>query len=195
MDREWGHVTIRMCGYLPFGAQLILNGFRHSGESRFRVSNKWVRGGHNQSRVSGFYSGGQEQARMQTFMVDADEPEVLAGTDVGANPVEYLLSALAACITTSVVYHAAVRGIESRALEAALEGPLDLQGLLGMSDEVRQGFEGIRVRDRIDTDEENVALLQDFHASGKTVVAATHDPAIRALATDTVRLRSGHLEA
>jgi len=130
--------------------------------SRFRLSNKWVRGGYNQSRITGFYSGGQDHEHLQEFSIDADEPPVLAGTDIGANPVEYLLSALAACLTTTLVYHAAVRGIEIRALEAEVEGNLDLRGFLGLSDEVRQGFEGIRVDYRIDTDPENVETLREL---------------------------------
>ena len=131
-------------------------------QSRFRLSNKWIRGGYNQSRVTGFYSGGEEHEHLQAFAIDADEPPVLAGTDLGANPVEYLLSALAACLTTTLVYHAAVRGIEIRALEAEVDGDLDLRGFLGMSDEVRQGFEGIRVNYRIDTDADNMETLRDL---------------------------------
>jgi len=128
--------------------------------SRFRLTNKWVRGGFNQSRISGFYSGGQEHMHERTFSVDADEPVVLAGTDRGANPVEYLMSALAACLTTTLVYHAAVRGIEIRALEASVEGDLDLRGFLGLSDEVRPGFGGIRVSYVIDADEKDVETLR-----------------------------------
>lgn len=131
-------------------------------QSRFRLTNKWVKGGHNQSRVTGFFSGGQDHEHLQEFSIDADEPPVLAGSDVGANPVEYLLSSLAACLTTTLVYHAAVRGIEIRALEAEVEGNLDLRGFLGLSDEVRQGFEGIRVAYRIDTDPENVDTLREL---------------------------------
>lgn len=130
--------------------------------SRFRVTNKWVRGGYNQSRIKGFYSGGMDHEHRQEFAIDADEPPVLAGTDIGANPVEHLLSSLAACLTTTLVYHAAVRGIEIRALEASVEGNLDLRGFLGMSDEVRQGFEGIRVDYQIDTDPENVEVLREL---------------------------------
>jgi uncharacterized OsmC-like protein len=130
--------------------------------SRFRLTNKWVRGGNNQSRVTGFYSGGQDHEHLQEFTIEADEPPVLAGNDLAANPVEYLLSSLVACLTTSLVYHAAVRGIEIRALEARVEGDLDLRGFLGMSDEVRRGFEGIRVDFQIDTDAENVEALREL---------------------------------
>lgn len=128
--------------------------------SRFRLTNKWINGGHNQSRISGFYSGGEDQQHLQEFVLEADEPPVLAGTDKGANPVEHLLNALAACLTTTLVYHAAVRGIEIRSLEADVEGDIDLRGFLGLSNEVRRGFENIRVNFRVDTDAKNIELLK-----------------------------------
>jgi uncharacterized OsmC-like protein len=156
MDRIVNGVNVgdieQLVGNIQQDASLAAN--------RFRVANKWVRGGYNQSRISGFYSGGQEQERSQTFIVDADEPFVLAGSDMAANPVEYLMSSLAACLTTSLVYHAAVRGIEIRALEARVEGDLDLRGFLGLSDEVRKGFSGIRVNYVVDADEKDMETLR-----------------------------------
>ena len=98
--------------------------------------------------------------------MDADEPPVLLGTDEGANPVEYALHALAGCLTTSLIYHAAARGIRIDAVESHLEGDLDLHGFLGMSDAVRNGYEKIRVTFKIDADapdetlEELVMLAQ-----------------------------------
>ncbi len=130
------------------------------GETRFRLTNKWIRGGHNQSRITGFYSGGEEREHVQAFSVDSDEPHVLAGHDLGANPVEHLLSALAACLTSTLVYHAAVRGIEIRALESRVDGDLDLRGLFGMSNEVRPGLNGIRARFVIDADEKHMETLR-----------------------------------
>ncbi len=128
--------------------------------SRFRLTNKWISGGHNQSRINGFYSGGEDHKHLQEFVLDADEPPVLAGSDKGANPVEHLLNALAACLTTTLVYHAAIRGIEIRSLEADVEGDIDLRGFLGLSNEVRRGFENIRVNFRIDTDKKNIEALK-----------------------------------
>jgi uncharacterized OsmC-like protein len=130
------------------------------GSSHFRLTNKWVNGGHNQSRINGFYAGGEEQQHAEEFALDADEPPALAGTDKGANPVEYLLHALTSCLATTLVYHAACRGIEIRSLEASVEGDLDLRGFLGLSDEVRRGFQNIRVNFRVDTDAENIDLLK-----------------------------------
>lgn len=129
-------------------------------QSRFRLTNKWINGGYNQSRINGFYSGGEEREHVKEFVVTADEPLILAGTDKGANPAEHMLNALAACLTTTLVYHAAVRGIEIRALEAEVEGDIDLRGFLGLSDEVRRGFENIRVNFRVDTDAKNIELLK-----------------------------------
>ena len=82
------------------------------GDCHFRATNKWLKGNHNRSTVTGFYGAKQEIAHKQTFMMDADEPAILAGNDEGANPVEHLLHALASCLTTSMVAHAAVRGIQ-----------------------------------------------------------------------------------
>ena len=120
---------------------------------KFRLSNKWINGGNNHSIVGGFYGAKQEMEHASTFELDADEPYVLAGTDKAANPVEHLLNALAACVTTSMVYHAAVQGIEIKELESELEGDLDLRGFLGISDSVRKGYQNIRVNFKIKTDE------------------------------------------
>jgi uncharacterized OsmC-like protein len=112
---------------------------------QFRADNRWVDGGHNRSTIQSFYGAGQEDTiRTKPFVLDADEPTVLLGKDQGANPVEYVLHALAACITTSLVYHAAARGIHIESVESTLEGDLDLQGFLGISNQVRKGYKAIR---------------------------------------------------
>lgn len=132
----------------------------------FRAANRWVSGGHNRSTIDGFYGAGQEDdSRAKPFVLDADEPDVLLGADHGANPVEYVLHALAACLTTSLVYHAAARGLEVEEVESRLEGDLDLRGFLGISDEVPNGYEHIRVSYRIkgvgeETAEELVRIAQ-----------------------------------
>jgi uncharacterized OsmC-like protein len=120
---------------------------------RFRATNRWIQGGHNQSTVKGFYGAGQEDAsRREAFHLDNDEPDVLLGTDRGANPVEQVLHALAGCLTTSLVYHAAARGVRLAEVESELEGDLDLRGFLGMSGEVRNGYRSVRVRFRVKAD-------------------------------------------
>ncbi|MBE0427673.1 MAG: OsmC family protein [Nitrospirae bacterium] len=127
---------------------------------KFRLHNKWIKGGHNHSTVNNFYGANQENSHLQTFELDADEPLILAGTDKGANPVEHLLNALAACLTTTLVYHAAIRGIKIQELESDLEGDIDLRGFLGLTNEVRRGYQNIRVNFKVKTDAENIEKLK-----------------------------------
>lgn len=127
---------------------------------KFRINNSWIRCGENRSKVESFYGARQEIAHETPFTLTADEPPILAGHDKGANPVEHLLHALASCLTTTLVYHAAVRGIEIEELQSELEGDLDLQGFLGLSNEVRRGYQGIRVTFRVKTAEENLERLK-----------------------------------
>ncbi|UCF87482.1 MAG: OsmC family protein [Nitrospiraceae bacterium] len=127
---------------------------------RFRLNNKWINGGHNQSTISSFYGANQENSHLQTFHLDADEPPALAGEDKGANPVEHLLNALAACLTTTLVYHAAIRDIKLEELESELEGDIDLRGFLGLSKDVRKGYENIRVTFKVKTEEKNIEKLK-----------------------------------
>jgi len=130
-------------------------------EFRFRTSNRWIDGGHNRSTIQGFYGCCEEDSlREQAFTMDADEPPVLLGEDNGANPVEYLLHSLAACMTTSMVYHAAARGIKINALESSVEGDLDLRGFLGISDEVRKGYREIRVNFKAQCDVDSSVLRE-----------------------------------
>lgn len=120
---------------------------------KFRASNRWINGGHNRTTIKDFYGAGKEDTtRAEAFILDNDEPAVLLGEDQGANPVEYVLHALAGCMTTSLVYHAAAQGIEIEEVESQFEGDLDLHGFLGMSEEVRNGYENIRVTFRIKAD-------------------------------------------
>ncbi len=127
---------------------------------KFRLSNKWINGGHNQSTISNFYGTNKEISHLKPFELHADEPPVLLGEDNGANPVEHLLNALSACLTTTLIYHAAYRGIKINELESELEGDLDLQGFLGISDDVRRGYQNIRVNFKVKTDAENLERLK-----------------------------------
>jgi uncharacterized OsmC-like protein len=109
---------------------------------QFRASNRWIDGAHNRSTIKGFYAaGGEDESRSEEFRIDAGEPAILLGTDTGANPAEYLLHALAACLTTSIVYVAAARKVELTSVESTLTGDMDVRGALGVSDEPRNGFE------------------------------------------------------
>jgi uncharacterized OsmC-like protein len=113
---------------------------------QFRAHNHWVDGAHNRSTIKGFYGAGQEDtSRAAAFTVDAGEPAVLLGTDTGANPAEYLLHALAACLTTTLVYIATARKVRLTEVESTLEGNMDVRGCLGLGDDVRNGFSDIKV--------------------------------------------------
>ena len=118
----------------------------------FRVHNQWKGAGENCSTVDGFYGAGQERRRDKPFFLKADEPPVLIGGDAAANPVEDLLHALASCLTTSMVYHAAARGIRIEQVESVFEGDLDLRGFLDLDRDVRKGYQAIRVHFRIKAD-------------------------------------------
>lgn len=132
------------------------------GICHFRATNQWVDGAHNRSTVTGFYGAKQEIAHKQTFTMAADEPAILAGNDDGANPVEHLLHALASCITTSMVAHAAVRGIDVREMESELEGDIDLNGFLGLNSETPKGFTRIRANFRVKAAEEDMETIESL---------------------------------
>jgi uncharacterized OsmC-like protein len=118
----------------------------------FRIRNQWEDGSRNQSTVDAFYGATQNLSRTQPFVLEADEPAVLLGNDKAANPVEHLLHALASCLTTSMVYHAAARGIQIEEVESTLEGDIDLHGFLELDNNVRNGYQGIRVSFKIKAD-------------------------------------------
>lgn len=137
----------------------------------FRAKNAWLDGGHNRSTIQGFYGPGQEdESRAQPWHFDNGEPPALLGHNEGANPVEFLLHALAGCVTTTTVLHAAARGIEIRSISTELRGTIDLQGLLDLDPSVPVGYEQIRIAMKIEadcSDEELDALL---------AFAKTHSP-------------------
>ena len=131
-------------------------------EFRFRATNRWLGGALNRSVIKGFYGAGKEDgSRTKGYTFDNDEPPVLLGQDRGANPVEFLLHALAGCMTTTMVYHAAARGIAIAALESSLEGDIDIRGFTGVAPEVPKGYREIRVAFRAKTDADP-ALLQSL---------------------------------
>ena len=113
---------------------------------QFRAGTHWIDGGHSRTTIQGFYGAGQEdETRTEPFVVETDEPPVLLGQNRAPNAGEHLLHALAACLTGTVVYHAAARGIALDGLECAIHGDLDVQGFLGLDDTIRPGYEKIRV--------------------------------------------------
>ena len=120
---------------------------------KFRATNKWINGGHNQTTVKEFYGACQEDTtRTEPFVLDADEPPVLLGEDHNANPAEFVLHALASCLTTSMVYHAAANGIKIEEVESEYEGDIDLHGFLNLSQDIRKGYQNIRVNFKVKSD-------------------------------------------
>ena len=113
---------------------------------QFRATNRWISGTHNRSTINGYFGAGQEHTRAQDHRYDADHPPVLTGGDAGPTPVEFLLHALAACLTSGLANIAAARGIPLTEVTSTVEGDIDLQGILGLNRQVRNGYQGIRVR-------------------------------------------------
>jgi uncharacterized OsmC-like protein len=120
---------------------------------QFRARNRWLGGAHNRSTIRDFYAANQEDtSRADEFVLDAGEPAILLGTDTGPNPAEFLLHALAACLTTAIVYVAAARKVRLTKVESTIEGDMDVQGTLGLSDDYRNGFEQIRISFHVEGD-------------------------------------------
>ena len=142
---------------------------------QFRARHEWIDGSYSRTTIKDFYGAHEEHLHRERFELDADEPPVLLGEDKGPNPVEYVLKGLAACLTTSLVYHAAAKGIEIRGVESRLEGDLDLRGFLGLSDDVPVGYEKVRVYFKIDADiseaekEELIQMAQKYSPVFNTV--------------------------
>jgi uncharacterized OsmC-like protein len=132
---------------------------------RFRIHNQWLGASRNQSTVDTYEGAGQQHSRTKPFVLEADEPPALLGKDRAANPVEYLLHALASCLTTSMVYHAAARGIKIEEIESSLEGDIDLHGFLDLDQNVRKGYQGIRVTFKIKADASD-GMLQEIAQLG-----------------------------
>lgn len=135
---------------------------------QFRARNRWIDGPHNRSTIKGFYgAGGEDTTRTESFELVAGEPQVLLGTDTGPNPAEFLLHALAACLTTSLVYVAAARGVRLTEVTSTVEGNMDLRGALGLDDNYRNGFTDIKVKFSVKgdaSDEDLRAVVARGHA-------------------------------
>lgn len=144
---------------------------------KFRATNKWVDGTHNRATVKDFYGAGQEDASREPMVFELDEPPVLLGKNLGTNPVEYLLVALSGCLTTSLIAHASAKGIEIKGVESRYEGDLDLRGFLGLSEDVKVGYENIRVYFKINADvseeqkEELIRMAQKYSPVFNTIAS------------------------
>lgn len=165
------------------GAQPALAKFQ------FRANNRWVSGTHNQSTMHGFYGAGGEHQHVASYKASGDHPAVLCGADAGPTPVEWLLHALASCLMAGLANIAAARGIKLSKVESAVEGDIDLRGILGLSKDVRNGFEGIKISFKVEgdasADELKNLVMQsrarsavfDCLTNGVPVVVAVNTPA------------------
>ena len=131
------------------------------GRFQFRTTTEYVRGTHNRTTFDGFHGAGAEHEHRQSYTADADHPAVLVGQDNAPTPAEHLLQALGACLTSGLANIAAARGVELGEVTARVEGDIDLRGILGIDDDVRNGFETIRVTFHVrgDAEAEKLAAL------------------------------------
>ncbi|HTO48876.1 MAG TPA: OsmC family protein [Burkholderiales bacterium] len=134
------------------GAREALTKAPQAAKFTWRATCKWVNGTHSRSTVQGFYGLGEEQKHKTEFAFDADHPEIFASEDKGATPVELVLAGLASCLTAGIASVAQLRKIQLRSVSATLEGAMDIQGILGIDSDVRNGFDGIKVTYKIDAD-------------------------------------------
>jgi len=134
------------------GAREALDAAPEAAQFKWRTTCEWVNGTHCRSTVDGFFGLGEEQTREDSFTVETDHPEVFAAEDLAPTPVEVVLSGLAGCLMGGVAAVAQHRGIQLHSVKATVEGDMDLQGILGIDDEVRNGFGNIRVHFEVDAD-------------------------------------------
>ena len=134
------------------GAREALTEAPEAAKFTWRAACEWKNGTYTQSTVEGFFGLGEEQARTKTFNFDADHPEVFASADLGATPVEYVLGGLASCLTAGIAAVAQHREIQLNSVTATIEGGMDIQGILGIDSDVRNGFDGVKVTYKIDAD-------------------------------------------
>jgi uncharacterized OsmC-like protein len=118
----------------------------------WRASCKWQNGTHSKTQIQGFHGLGEEQKHKTEFSFDADHPEIFASEDLGVTPIEYVLVGLASCLTAGVAAVAQNRGVQLRSVESKLEGTMDIQGILGIDRDVRNGYDDIKVTFNIDAD-------------------------------------------
>jgi uncharacterized OsmC-like protein len=140
------------------GAREALTAAPEAAQFQWRASCKWMNGTHSYSTVESFFGLGEEHSHVREFTFDADHPECFASEDKGATPVEYVLVGLASCLTAGIAAVAQHRDIQLRSVIATIEGGMDLQGILGIDSDVRNGFDGIKVSYKIDADADQASL-------------------------------------
>ena len=146
---------------------------------KFRAKNEWVNGGHSRTSIQSFFGAGQEDtSRDKPFVLEGDEPPVLLGANAGPNAVEAVLHALASCLAVGFVYNAAAQGIKIESLEFDLEGDLDLHAFLGLSDQVRPGYDNISLSYRVKSDapREKIEALCNYVQKTSPVLDIIRNP-------------------
>lgn len=133
-------------------ARKALSDAPEAAKFQWRASCKWINGTHSHSTIRNFFGLGGEQKHRTEFSFDADHPEIFASEDKGPTPVEYVLIGLTSCLTAGIAAIAQNRGIQLRSVAATIEGSMDMQGILGIDQDVRNGFDGIKVKYQIDAD-------------------------------------------
>lgn len=133
-------------------ARKALSDAPEAAKFQWRASCKWINGTHSHSTIRNFFGLGGEQKHRTEFSFEADHPEIFASEDKGPTPVEYVLVGLTSCLTAGIAAVAQNRGIQLRSVTATIEGSMDMQGILGIDQDVRNGFDGIKVKYQIDAD-------------------------------------------
>lgn len=134
------------------GAREALTAAPEAAQFQWKANASWVNGTHTKTTVEKFFGLGAEQSHNEAFVLDTDHPAIFASADQGVTPVEMVMAGLAGCLTAGVASVATNRGIELRSVTAALEGDMDLAGILGIDPDVRNGFSGLKVTFTIDAD-------------------------------------------
>lgn len=163
------------------GAREAMTGMPAAAAFTWRAGCEWVNGTHSRTTVEKFFGVGDEQSHTQAFVLDTDHPEIFAAEDHGVTPVEMVLAGLAGCLTAGIASVAQNRGIQLNSVKAQLEGDMDLQGILGIDADVRNGFSGITVRYEIDADataEEIQAVVAQSQKRSAVFDAITNPTAI-----------------
>jgi len=164
-----------------FGTINVVKGQPELAQFTFRASNTWVDGTYSRTTFGTFSGAGGDHEHKATYSAGADHPAVLTGSDEAPTPVEHLLHAIACCLTAGIANVAAARGIELHRVTSIVEGDIDLQGILGLSKEVRNGYRGIRVRFEIDSPaskEEVAAIVAQSQARSAVFDVLTNGTAV-----------------
>jgi len=135
-----------------------VDGQRELAKFQFRATNTWQSGTHSRNSVKSFYGAGGDQEHVREYTIDADHPQVFAAEDNAPTPVELVLCGLASCLTAGIGTVSAARKVELYSVESTIEGDIDLQGILGLSDEVRNGFQNIRIDFKVEGDADDETL-------------------------------------